>query len=75
MKLVVSASMPIFQLNLKVLLSESTMSVSSTKMDWELPIRLAVQSETKEIFYFFQKKLYLSRDIPLYNLLTSIQQK
>lgn len=72
MKLVVSASMPIFQLNLKVLLSESRMSVSSTKKDWDLPIRLAIQSETEEVFHFFQEKLYLSRDIHLYNLLTSI---
>lgn len=43
MKLVVSTYMPIFQLNLKVLLSESRMFVGSTKMDWELAIRLAIK--------------------------------
>lgn len=65
MKLVVSVSQHA-NINLKVLFSETRISVSSSRMDWELSIRLAINSGIKEIIYFFQEKLYLSSENRFY---------
>lgn len=77
MKLVASVSQHA-HINLKALFSETRNSVSSSRMDWELSIRLviklgkelsirlAINSGIKEIIYFFQEKLYLSSENRFY---------
>lgn len=67
MKLVVSVRQHVnIQLNLKVLFSETGISVSSSRMDWELSIRLAINPGIKEIIYLFQEKSYLSSENRFY---------
>lgn len=77
MKLVASVSQHA-NINLKALFSETRISVSSSRMDWELSIRLAIKlgkelsirlainSGIKEIIYFFQEKLSLSSENRFY---------